>query len=407
MCDSQFRCFEKNMTYDALRAFYKRSGYWATEYLAQRNACVLSPCVYVVSSAQQVQLQELGKSVYANVQDIATRLATYAVHPPRSRDEQELLSIAHRNARQLVRPCDMRDASIPPVIKVDMVQDEGGNYFVAEADVYNPRGLGFNAFFEKQLMALLPDVSTHPFLEWMADQLHAFAPHGSMTMIVSDYERYYASSFMILADALAEKHFSLRVVYESHSIDLVAEISKTNGCAMILPESLSLPRVREALLRAHYAGDVQFFFPPKAFLGSKLLLPYMRNDFVPTTALVSKYHKSHNPDVTHGAWILKKGQSSGMKGVIFSDMDAGVFHREIAQQYLCKRPSWIVQKQVPQKPMRLRVYNVDGSLTEGNYYVRIIAQCCADGVIGLDITARTDRMVHGAPDCVMMPAILA
>lgn len=412
MLDKQF-CSLK-ISQQQLETYLEKTGYWGTPYLRERNQFVMSPCAYYVSTAQQNELAVIGKEIYAALGRIAQQIYSISVKKPRNRDEQELIGIATRSSKKLLTPEDTVDSSIPPVIKVDMVQDLNGNYFVVEVDAYNPRGLGFNALLDGKALLSHKECKTYGTIAVLAQLILQFNSAGTVTYIVSEHERYYEPSFQILQQELGKFGVDMVLVRERDCKDAAKVIDqitcRTKGCVFMIPESLEDPELRSALLSGYKDHSLQFFFPPKAYLGSKLLLPYMNshkqvNGFIPSTVLMSKYHDIEKMNF-NGEMVLKAGQSSGMKGVLFSDLNPEEFKKCFAEESKKKRPSWVLQRHVSQKSLSLEVFD-RGNTRFQDYYLRIIAQFSANGVIGLDITGRPDRMVHGAPDCVMIPAILA
>ena len=60
---------------------------------------------------------------------------------------------------------------------------------------------------------------------------------------------------------------------------------------------------------------------------------------------------------------------------------------------------------IEQRSYPIKIFSEKGMEIK-NYYLRITAQITRDGILGLDITGRPDKLVHGAPDCIQLPAIL-
>lgn len=388
-------------------------GYWGSPFLRKRNQFMLSPCGYLASEEQQQELDVIGKTIYASLGSVAERIFQLAKDTPRNREDQELLGITTRGSKKLLSPNETFDAEIPPIIKVDMVQDANGNYFVVEVDAYNPRGLGFNALLNS--IALL-DPSGNKVcktIEALSQMLTKFNPNKKLFYLVSEHERYYAPSFTMLQMALLNLGIEMILVREAECQspkEFIAKLKdEANGSLFMIPESLNNKALKDALLESYKSGEIKLFFPPKAYLGSKLLLPYLSelpgvNGFIPPTSLVSKNH-GLNQIKLNKQLVLKAGQSSGMKGVLFSDLNKEDFSAQLKQEEGKKRASWVLQKHVPQESLSLKVFGEEGT-TFQDYYLRVIAQFSADGLLGLDITGRPDRMVHGAPDCVMLPAVL-
>ena len=387
---------------ESLTKHLVRRGIWATEKLRRRHGYVLSPCAYLVSKAQQEQLHRLAITTFAAVEQLDAALIEYATNAPKNRESQTLLGLANRTTCGLLQPLGAR-AGIPPVMKVDLVQDASGRYHIVEVDAYNPRGLAF--------LVLLDDLVAHLALPQyagvveLAALLNEFAENA--TYIYSHKERYYGPVFEVFGKVLHEHNVHLNIV-----ADADFALGDTAKNVIIIPDSMNEhPSVRDALIHAYHNENVRTLFPPKAYLGSKGFLPFLRScdgmdEFIPETRLLSRKHSDMNGMRGHPA-VIKQCFSSGMKGVEFSDINPDGFDSYVDEALGHKRPSWILQKQVEQEPLTMRMFDEDGNVIEEDHFLRVTAYITKAGVMGLDITGRPDRMVHGAPDCTQLSAILA
>jgi hypothetical protein len=405
-------CSLKN-TKQQIEDYLVEAGYWGSQFLRDRNNFVLSPCAYNVSREQEQEIATMGKSIYAALGNVAEKIHNIAKGVPKNRSEQELIGIATRGSKKLLSPAETIDGLIPPVIKVDMVQDCEGRYYVIEVDAYNPRGLGFNALLENKALLNGERQNIIGTVDILSKMLLNFCPGGKFVYLVSEYERYYEPSFLVLQKELLKKDVEMVLIKESSFLedkDMLELVLKDNSfCMFMIPESLDSVELREILMKGYKEGGIKYFFPPKAYLGSKLLLPYIKeqigvNGYIPNTKLMSKYHDGNDLRIDLG-WVLKAGQSSGMKGVLFSDSNKEAFEKCFIQESKKKRPSWVIQELIKQRSLPIQVFEGENLITK-DYFLRIIAQFNQEGLIGLDITGRTDTMVHGAPDCIMLPAVL-
>lgn len=411
MLDKQFSSLD--ISKNQLVSYLESVGYWGNDYLRKRNEFVLSPCAYKINSKQYENLNKLGRTIYSSLRAIAKKVYTFSNSAPKNRDDQELMGIVSRGDRKLLSPSETRDDSIPPILKVDIAQDCEGNYKVMEVDAYNPRGLGFNALLDGVgNLGSSDDVETFETMKILAKMLLSFSPSGKVSYFISDYERYYEPSFWVLKKTLAAYNVNLILIKENEceARDIVNILrERTEGFVFMIPESFQNIILRDKLLEAYKDGNLKFFFPPKAYLGSKMLLPYIAgypeiNGFIPKTTLLSKKYDVSN-FLGRGNWLVKVGQSSGAKGVFFSDLNSVEFMQCIEQEKNKKRPVWILQEKINQEALMLKTF-LDNEECFDKYYLRLIAQVASNGVIGLEITGRKDCMVHGAPDCVMLPSIL-
>lgn len=410
MLNKQFSSLE--ISKNQITSYLESVGYWGDDYLKKRNEFVLSPCAYKINPDQYENLNKLGRTIYYSLKDIAKKVYTFSKSAPKNRDEQELMGIVSRCDRKLLSPNETMDDSIPPILKVDIVQDCEGAYRVVEVDAYNPRGLGYNALLDGMANLGGQDVKTFGTIKVLAQMLREFSPSGKVSYFISDYERYYEPSFLILKKTLAEYGVNLILIKENkYDAEEIKNASRdeSGGFVFMIPESFQNIVLRDNLLKAYKDETLKFFFPPKAYLGSKMLLPYLAgyheiNGFIPKTTLLSKKHDAGN-FLGSGDWLIKAGQSSGAKGIFFSDLNSTEFNKCVEQEKNKKRPSWILQEKISQESLMLKTFSDKGECFD-KYYLRLIAQITSNGVIGLEITGRKDCLVHGAPDCVMLPSIL-
>ncbi|HVX90396.1 MAG TPA: hypothetical protein VHC20_02040 [Candidatus Paceibacterota bacterium] len=396
--------FDSGVARTRIADYLVASGYWGDESLRRRHAYVLSPAVYMLSPEQEQSLSRLARYAYNAVKTLNGRLvhlATSGTHL--SHDEARFVGLANAGSRSLYTPAD-GVTDIPPVLKVDLVQDAQGRFFIAEVDSYNPRGFGFAALLEESM----PELSLMRY-----PGMKGFAEHMSSTqewcVVVSEFERYYEAPFRVLCNSL-ERHGKKMTILREHELGTGGQIPEGAG-VLAIPESLNrYPVVREKLLAHHRQGTCAFLYPPVAYLGSKAFLPYLRScigmdEFIPPTVPVGKRHANTlpRPDVPA---VLKATVSSGMKGVYFSDIDGDGYTSALAKASALKHSSWILQEQVPQEALPIVVFEEDGTRVVRDYFLRITAYVRADGVVDAEITGRPDRKVHGAPDCIQIPVIL-
>lgn len=401
---------DMDVSRDSLQSYLQECGYWANESLRTRYKYELSPSAYVVSKTQREQLDRLAITTHQSLSNLAQRLQEIGQKKsPSSHEEGRLLKLAHLSTRGLLRPAHSQGL-VPPLVKVDLVQTPTGEYRIVEVDTYNPRGLGFVALLEGTVPAELQEYRL-PGLSGVAQILRgAESSKDSWHLIVSDYERFYESSFRIFADAMRAHDVSIEVI---RAEELAQDPSRLQQMSrlIIVPDTLDAhPQVREALLEV-CQGDTEVLFPPQAYLGSKAFLPYLRSyegmsEFIPPSMLVGKRCGFIESTLnTAEPLVLKAAVSSGLKKVYFSDIDES-FEAILASASKQKNPSWVLQEQVPQQSTPVVIFDDIGNRITRDYYLRVTAYIAADGVIDVEVTGRPDRKVHGAPDCIMLPAIL-
>ena len=229
-------------------------------------------------------------------------------------------------------------------------------------------------------------------------------------IIVSEYERYYETAFNIFARSLERLGISLLVLREQ---DLDTPLALYGRGILLIPDTLNQnPLLRDWLVDKYREGNLQTFFPPVAYLGSKGFLPYLReyqgmDEFIPRTILVGRKKEFPAGMELGGTLVLKASVSSGLKHVLFSDLDKNIFEAALEKARALKNPSWILQEQVPQESVPIVVFDDRGNREVKEYYLRVTAYVAANGIVDVEVTGRTDRKVHGAPDCIQLPVILS
>jgi hypothetical protein len=394
-----------------LEAYLVNCGYWGNDELRRRHAYVLSPAVFHLTHLQERDLDRLAKCTYAAVKKLNNRLITVA-QPGHHQTHEEggFVKLGNNASRSLLQPRD-KEERIPPVIKVDLIQNAKGQFFIAEVDVYNPRGFGYAALLEESLHPGFGPFRYHGIV----GLLDLFTQNEAgedieWHILVSEFERYYETSFRILARSFLKYDKRIRILREEDIAEKRACLSGTPAGLLAIPESLNThPKVREEMLSLYREQKLRTLYPPVAYLGSKAFLPFLRTcegmaEFLPPTVLVGKKRENvlPNPEIP---WVLKAAVSSGMKGVFFSDLDSE-FAFTLDKARSQKNTSWILQEQVPQAPLPITVFNDDGSKVVKDYFLRITAYVSEDGIIDAEVTGRQDRKVHGAPDCIQLPVVL-
>ena len=400
---------DMGLTRDSLESYLVRIGYWADMELRRRNAYVLSPSAYVVSARQRYDLERLSRATYAAVKQLSSKLTFLANEKSISNSDARFLALATSSTRGLRHP-SQSDGAVPPVMKVDLVQNAEGKYFIAEVDAYNPRGFGYLGFLDETVPQELRLGGRGMGITGLADLMRRSSryDYGEWVLIASDFERYYEPSFNILSALLKERGVYLNVIRECEKQD-----SAFRCCNVFcVPESMHKNiSARSFLAEEWKSGGVHLFYPPAAYLGSKAFLPFLRtqqgmDEFIPDCSLVDK--KNDPLPAFKGTPVVLKGvMSSGLKKVIFSDAEQERFAKEYAVARATKNPQWVLQAQVPQQPVPIIVFDNDGERITRDHFLRITAYVTEDGLLGAEVTGRPDKAVHGAPDCIQIPAIYA
>lgn len=398
-------CIDLGITRENLEKHLARTGYWLDAERRRRNAYVLSPAAYAVSEAQHAELTTLSRALYASIERVSARLCALARSRRLTHPEAALLGLAKSGIRGLRAPHE-HDGSIPPVIKVDLMEDRDGSYRIAEADVYNPRGFGYLALLDATIPAGFERVGGG--MDALATLVAQFAEGDQCPIIVSGYEGYYYPTYRILADELIARSVQAGVVLESELADKPIIVERLRATFSIPDTLYARPDLRDALLAKSRDGSLRSFMPPAAYLGSKAFLPAYAEcptvaRFLPKTTLIGRRDGRDFALNGTGA-LLKNVTSSGHKNIVFSRRDPEGFARMLAEARTRRHPHWIVQEEVEQR--RVSVVVFDGhERTAREYFLRLTAYITRDGLLGLEVTGREDGFVHGAPDCIQIPCV--
>jgi hypothetical protein len=386
------------------------SGLWSESGDNSRYGYTLSPCVYGIGPDFARNLEYLGRDVHRSLRSLDEKLiclGSGGVHL--TKPAARFLRLAKTGTKNLLTPRD-GGVGISPVIKVDLVQDMDGNYRIAEVDAYNPRGLGYLC-----LLASMTDGMKRFPGEGVLTSLFASIrrDNSPWVIIVSEYERYYEPAFGVLVKSLQKYGIPAKLVREEKlGQDGVDEVLGDFAQVLCIPESLSeYPKVRRRLIERYKEGSLFAIFPPKAYLGSKGFLPYLSGpglaeEHIPKTSLVSRVDDPGAVIKDGTPAVLKATVSSGMKQVLFSDLDEEAFCAKLAGARKDEYPLWVMQEQVPQTATPVMVYDDCGRKVCRDYYFRIIAHITEYGILDVEVTGRPDRKVHGAPDCIQLPSVL-
>lgn len=398
----------------ALEYELDENGYWGNSEREKRYAYVLSPSAYVMTAAQAERLDRLAHATYGAVKNLSERLTDLATRRTTTNEEAQFVSMARNASRGLMTP-DETGGAVPPVIKVDLMQDAEGCYRIAEVDSYNPRGLCYLALLERTVPKGMPRIGSG-MVEFASMLKSVGDPEKPWRILVSDFERFYAPAFDILASSVFYKNgMNVRALDESGIKALVSALPADEALqVLMIPESIQDIALRDCLLGLYRQDRLRTLYAPTAYLGSKAFLPYLRSqpgmdEFIPRSSFVSK---KHDPlaGVNGTPVVLKGCMSSGLKQVVFSARNQERFLSEYAAARKTKRPVWVLQEEVRQASFPVEVFtgpyvpNKEVTTVQ-EYFLRLTAYVTQKGILGVEVTGRPEPDVHGAPDCIQIPVV--
>ena len=129
--------------------------------------------------------------------------------------------------------------------------------------------------------------------------------------------------------------------------------------------------------------------------------------YIPETLLVGTKAEGFDAvkeRVSHKKYVLKESISSGMKGTVFSDSPD--FERVLASA--CKsKMNWILQEEVINQPQTFSWFENGCQLkTSKDWFMRVTVQYVNRQLADAVVTARQDKSVHGAKDCLQIGTVV-
>lgn len=428
------------VSFAELDDFMKSTGFWAGPYRST-HGFLLSPDVYRISPAQAEGLQHLGRALYeclsglGRIYSIASCELGHGHHWNKiSRALATGIPECYRDAQTL------NPSRTPAVCKVDlMVEKSTGRFFIAEIDGHNKHGLGYSTLAAALRRLAAPGSASFPGVAKLLAKIIRNRNEGGnrATLLYGNQERFYLPEFVLLSQTLRDKHGIELSVFDEvdHTFPQTPELGGNDGIGLLPELYVDLPflyrnLVLNASLFAAYRQErADFLIPPKPFMGSKALMAILRNDesdpqleailrsqidssalqtvrdHLPPTLLVSKQRKpNYWHELCNGdPFVLKGSVSSGMKKVSFPDEPA---FRQAFDQACNSYYYFVLQRQIENQPFRFRYFDGAGQLQENDWFLRVTVQYCIREVADVIVTARQDRKVHGAKDCLQLGTII-
>ncbi len=421
--------------HERIKRVVLESGLWSGGRESS-HGFVLSPSVYEVSGERRDELQAIGAALHDCLGGLG-RIAAIAFNPQLGRSNVwGMIGRALRTGvpeiyRDLVQ---FKPGKVPSICKVDIMESEDGSFRIAEIDGHNKHGLGYSTLAARIRRAVMPSAEIFPGVsEALARETRR---HGeeSVVLLYADQERFYLPEFCVLRDELATLGIELIVVAENDvwvedGRVLLADDDREHKLFVDFPFMYYNLKLNKALAELFRDGKVDFLIPPKPFFGSKAVLAFLRNDlaneeiegilrsqipisslellrrYIPETYLI---HKGREEEYWRGLcgerrFVLKEAISSGMKGVVFSDEPyfGAVMERACGSYY-----RFILQEEVINRSRSFQYFTDNGELLRDEWFLRITVHYSVRRIADVVVTARRDRKVHGATDCLQLGAVI-
>lgn len=415
------------VTQESQEQLLQEWGLWAGAR-RETHSFVLSPDAYEITAKQATELEELARAIHESLGG-AGRMAAIAVNPTLCRGKTwgMIRRALFAGVPQDYSGLETVDPGLVPVpIKVDLMERLDSSYAIAEIDGHNTHGLGYSGLLALMTQLGHPGAKHYPGVAAALKTELRRRGESRLTFLYGDRERFYLPEFEILRRTLKSEGVDLTVVGE---LEVTGELPA--GLLVGLPFLYRNQDLRQSLVRGYREGKYQFLIPPKPFLGSKALLALFRNDesdqeleailrsqisghaieilrrATPKTHLIVKQGRNseaHWAKRRNGTrCVLKECISSGMKGTVFSDEAEfyGVWQRACGAHY-----QFVMQEEVETRRRRLSYFTADGQRAEADWHLRVIVHFSQAKVADVIVTARQDKAVHGAKDCLLIGGVL-
>lgn len=415
-----------------LNTVISQSGLWDGTG-KKSHGFLLSPSVYEITKYQQQELTKLGIAISDCLFGLS-HIATIAYDQNLNYRgpwifARKIFSTGVPKIYQELQGMNIKH--IPKLVKVDLMVAENGSFKIAEIDGHNKHGLGYSTLGLRFREALFPDAVALPgAVKTLATEIRRMG-HTEMKLFHADQERFYVPEFEIARQEFAKYGIDCIIRGEMK----VDEAFLEQGLFLDLPFLYHRISLYEKIIPAYKNGQVEFIIPPKPFMGSKGVLALLRNDakdpevewllrtfikghslalvrqYIPETVLVGKCAEGISAVKTRvfdKRFVLKESISSGMKGTVFS-LDEKF--DEVLTRACKSNMNWVLQEEVVNQPQTFSWFengtNGDSQpRTANDWFMRVTAQYVHRELADIVVTARRDKAVHGAKDCIQIGTVI-
>lgn len=412
-----------------LQSVISESGIWNGSK-KQSHSFLLSESVYEITKIKKKELVALGFAIYDCLLGLS-HMAVIAYDSVLNYGGtwtmiRNLFSSGVPKVFQKLQGLNVTD--IPKLLKVDIMINNFGEFKIAEIDGHNKHGLGYSTLamqFRKVLYHGEPGLPGVVFT--LAREITRLG-YNEIKLFYADQDRFYVPEFEIASREFARHGINCILISEMNC----QRESLEEGLFLDLPFLYHNVDLYHLIIPAYKNGKVKFIIPPKPYLGSKGVLALLRNDskdqkleailnafiskssldlvrsYIPETLLVGRKVLGFDQTkerVSIKNHVLKEAISSGMKGTYFSDGDK--FDSVLSDA--CKsNMNWILQEEVVNQPQSFSWYE-DGSdilNISNDWFTRVTVHYVNRQLADIVVTARRDKSVHGAKDCIQIGTIV-
>ena len=388
---------------------------------------ILSPDVYVLAKDKQKEFEKIGLALYdclAGLGKIAAMTVNSKISSGRA---WEMIKRVLRTGI----PKSYRDIQVlcpnflPYICKVDFIEGIDGRFWITEIDGYNKHGLGYSTLAAKITKAIQPKAKIFPGVAEVISQAikRLNEKANELVLLYANQERFYLPEFSILQQELNNYGINLFVASEDEF-----KIKKSHWLFIDFP-LLSNLKLKESLIQLYQKREINFLIPPKPFFSSKAVLALLKNDiqdkeletilksqiplsslekireYIPETYIINKREKEDywRKLSQSGQFIIKETFSSGSKGIVFPDESN---FNQVLKKACCSGYSFILQKRIINASNKFSYFTDSGELEQDKWYSRFTVHFAHKQVANMIITARKNKRVHGALDCLQIGVTL-
>jgi hypothetical protein len=320
--------------------------------------------------------------------------------------------------------------AVPGFLKVNLVVDQGGACRIIGIGGHDKHGLGYSALCGKFRSVLRPEAKTLPgSIKALAEEVTRRG-YKELNIMCGYGERFYYPELSLAAGEFRNHGIRCNVWEEEY----VRPKSLPAGLYLDMPSAHIGQHSRERLVALHGAGEISFLIPP-AFMGSKGILAFLRNEarderleaillgfisksslalvreHVPETRFVGQLGESADSAtemVSSKPYVLKQSVPQGRNGTYFGD-DQGFIPALRKTKHA--KLGWILQEEIACRKETLSWFERQGDgssalKTSDDWRMRLTAHYVGRQLAEITAVARRDKVVRGAKDCVMLGTVV-
>lgn len=412
-----------------LKTVISESGIWSGSK-KQSHEFLLSTSVFEITKIRKKELMALGFALYECLLGLS-HMAVIAYDSVLNYGGtwsfiRNVFSSGVPKIFQELQGLNVRD--IPRLLKVDFMINNLGEFKIAEIDGHNKHGLGYSTLAMNFRKAMCENgVGLPGVVATLAQEISRLG-YTQIKLFYADQDRFYIPEFEIASREFVKHGITCSLISEMDcSLDLLED-----GLFLDLPFLYHNVSLYDSIIPAYKNGKVKFIIPPKPFLGSKGVLSLLRNDskderlesilhsfiskdalslvrkYIPETVLVGKKGESISQiegRVSSKNYVLKEAISSGMKGTFFSD---GPLFKSVLMSASNSNMNWVLQEEIVNQPQTFSWYENGNDVlnTSNDWFTRVTVHYVNRNLADIVVTARRDKSVHGAKDCIQIGTVV-